>query len=79
MFVCTVPKISILHRKKTQHKLGVALERNNFPEQKRKTLCMALIKTEILTSRKVLSTKSCTRNQFLFCKKMLSKIRIFLA
>ena len=30
---------------------------------------MALIKREILTSRKVLSTKSCTRNQFLFCKK----------
>ena len=29
---------------------------------------MALIKREILTSRKVLSTKSCTRNQFLFCK-----------
>ena len=40
---------------------------------------MALIKREILTSRKVLYTKSCTRNQFLFCKKMLSKIRIFLA
>ena len=40
---------------------------------------MALIKREILTSRKILSTKSCTRNQFLFCKKMLSKIRIFLA
>ena len=38
---------------------------------------MALIKREILTSRKVLSTKSCTRNQFLFCKKMLSKIRMF--
>ena len=40
---------------------------------------MALIKREILTSRKVLSTKSCTRNQFLFCKKMLSKIQTFLA
>ena len=40
---------------------------------------MALIKREILTSRKILSTKSCTRNQFLFCKKMLSKIWIFLA
>ena len=38
---------------------------------------MALIKTEILTSRKVLHTKSFTRNQFLFCQKMLSKIRIF--
>ena len=35
---------------------------------------MALVKREILTSRKVLSTKSCTHNQFLFCKKMLSKI-----
>ena len=34
---------------------------------------MVLIKTEILTSPKVLYAKSCTRNQFLFCKKMLSK------
>ena len=40
---------------------------------------MALIKREILPSRKILSTKSCMRNQFLFCKKMLSKIRIFRA
>ena len=32
---------------------------------------MAMIKREILTSRKVLYTKSYTRNQFLFCKKML--------
>ena len=38
---------------------------------------MAFIKREILTSRKVVYTKSSTRNQFLFCKKMLSKIRIF--
>ena len=30
---------------------------------------MALIKREIHTSREVLYTKSCTRNQFLFCKK----------
>ena len=30
---------------------------------------MALIKREILTSRKVFYTKSYTRNQFLFCKK----------
>ena len=37
---------------------------------------MALIKKEILTSRKVLSTKSCS--QFLFSKKMLSKARTFL-
>ena len=48
-----------------------------FP-RKRKTLCMALIKREILTSCKVLSLKSCPRNQLLFCKKMLSKIWIFL-
>ena len=40
---------------------------------------MALIKREILTSRKVVNTKACTRNQFFFCKKMLPKIRIFLA
>ena len=36
---------------------------------------MALIKRESLTSRKILSMKSWTRNQFLFCKKMLCKIR----
>ena len=34
---------------------------------------MALIKREILTSRKVVNTKACTRNQFFFCKKMLPK------
>ena len=50
-----------------------------FPTKKRKTLCVTLIKREILTSRKILSTKSCTRNHFLFCKEMLCKIRIFLA
>ena len=49
------------------------------PRKKRKTLCMALIKREILTSRKILSARSGTRNQFLFCKKMVCKIRIFLA
>ena len=63
----------------TQEKSFLLLLYNNFPEKKRKTLCMALIKREILTSRKILSTKSWTRNQFLFCKKMLCKIRIFLA
>ena len=40
---------------------------------------MALIKREILTSHEVLYTKSYARNQFLFCKKMLSKIWILLA
>ena len=63
------------HRKKVFY----CFYKITFPRKKRKTLCMALIKREILTSRKILSTKSCTRNQFLFCKKMLSKIRIFLA
>ena len=29
-----------------------------FPRKKRKTLCMALIKREILTSRKILSARS---------------------
>ena len=50
-----------------------------FPRKNGKLFVMALIEREILTSRKALSTKSCTRNQFLFCKKMLSKTRIFLA
>ena len=41
-----------------------------FPRQNSKLFVMALIKREILTSCKVLYTKSCTCNQFLFfCKK----------
>ena len=40
---------------------------------------MAPINREILTSRKVVYTKASTRNQFLFCKKILTKIRILLA
>ena len=63
----------------TQEKSFLLLLWNNLPEKNRKTLYMTLIKREILTSRKVLSTKSCTRNQFLFRKNMLSKIGIFLA
>ena len=38
---------------------------------------MAVIKTEILTSPKVLYTKSSTHNQFLFCKEMFPKDGIF--
>ena len=34
---------------------------------------MALIKREILTSRRVLCMKSCTRNKFLFCKSCFPK------
>ena len=63
----------------TQEEVFYCFYKITFPRKKRKTLCMALIIREILTSRKMLSTKSCTRNQFLFSKKMLSKIRIFLA
>ena len=48
------------HRKKVFY----CFYKITFPRKKRKTLCMALIKREILTSRKILSTKSCTRNQF---------------
>ena len=35
-----------------------------FPKKNAKLFVMALIKGEILTSHKVLYTKSCTRNQF---------------
>ena len=40
-----------------------------FPRQNAKFFVMALIKRKILTSHAVLYTKSCMRNQFLFCKK----------
>ena len=40
-----------------------------FPRKSAKLFVMALIKREILTSHKVLYTKSCMHNQFLFCKK----------
>ena len=52
-----------------KHKRSWAKTHNSF--------FMALIKREILTSRKVLSTKSCTRNQFLFCKKCFAKYGFF--
>ena len=38
---------------------------------------MVLIKREILTSREVVYTKSCSRNQFLFCKKEAFQIKDF--
>ena len=48
----------------TQEKSFLLLLKNTFPERKRKTpLCMALIKREILTSRKDSSPKSCSRNR----------------
>ena len=42
---------------------------NNFPEKNAKLFVMAFIKREILTSRKVLYTTSCTRNMFFFLQK----------
>ena len=38
---------------------------------------MALIKREILTSREILHTNSCMRNQFLFCKNYAIQILNF--
>ena len=38
-------------------------------EESAKLFVMALINIEILTSRELLYTKSCMRNQLLFCKK----------
>ena len=63
------------HRKKVFY----CFYKKNFPKKNAKLFVMELIKREILTSRKVVYTKAFTCNQSLFCKKMLSKIRIFLA
>ena len=52
------------HRKKVFY----CFYKITFPRKKAKLFVMALTEREILTSRKALSTKSCTRNQFLFCK-----------
>ena len=46
----------------TQGKSFLLLLYIDFPEKRRRTLCMALIKREILTSRKALTTKPCARN-----------------
>ena len=51
-----------------------------FPRKKTKTpLFKALIKREILTSREVLYAKLVREISLCFAKKMLSKIRVFLA
>ena len=60
-----------------QEKVFYCIYKITFPRKNAKLFVMALIKKEILTSRKLLYKKSCTRNQFLFCKKMLFKIQIF--
>ena len=83
--VCTTvessPNPSSVYIRLCKHRKKVFywLYKINFPRKNAKLFVMALIKREILTSRKVLYRKSCTRNQFLFCKKMLSKMRISLA
>ena len=53
------------HRKKVFY----SFYKITFPRKNAKLFVIALIKREILTSRKVMYTTSCTRNQFLFCKK----------
>ena len=53
----------------TQEKVFYCFYKINFPRKKRKTLYTVLIKREILTSRKVLSTKSFTRNSVLVLQK----------
>ena len=66
--------------KQTQEKSFVLLLQNNFPEKQSKTLLFrALIKREILKSRDVLYTKLVLVISLCFVKKMLSKIRVFLA
>ena len=62
------------HRKKVFY----CFYKINFPRKNAKLFVWHSLR-ETLTSRKVLSSKSCTHNQFLFCKKVLSKIRTFLA
>ena len=54
--------------------------KRTFPGKKSKTLLFrALIEREILTSREVLYTKLVRVISLCFAKKMLSKIRVFLA
>ena len=71
--ILPTPRVFISGYANTRKKFSFAFIKN-FPRKNAKTLCTTLIKREILTSRKILSTKSCTCNQFLLCK-----IRIFLA
>ena len=64
----------------TQEKSFLLPLQINFSEKKSKTLLFrALIKREILTSREVLYTKLVRVIGLCFAKKMLSRIRVFLA
>ena len=49
-------------------KFSISFIKELSREEKQLSLFMTLIKSEILTSRKVLYTAFGTRNQFLFCK-----------
>ena len=73
------PEFQSAYRKYHSFSHPAPKAREKSPGDEVELFVMALIKTEILTSRKVLYAKSCRRNQFLFCKKMLSKIQIFLS
>ena len=59
---------------KDRKKVFYCFYKITFLRKNAKLSVMVLIKRESLTSLKVLYTKSCSRTQFLFCKKMLSKI-----
>ena len=61
------------HRKKVFY----CFYKINFPKKNAKLFIMALIKRKILTSRKVLYTKSWTHDQFCFSKRCFPKYRIF--
>ena len=76
--ILPTPLVFISGYANTGKKFSIAFIKQLYREKTQKLFVMVLIKTEILTSPKVLYMKSCTHNQFLFCKKMLSKIQIFL-
>ena len=60
-----------------QEKVFYCFYKLTFPRKDANLFVMALIKTEIFTSRVVLYSKSCTRNQSLFCKKEAFQNRDF--
>ena len=62
----------------TGKKFSIAFIKQLSQEKKQTLLFRALIKREILTSRKVLYTKLVRAISLRFAKKMLSKTRVFL-
>ena len=63
----------------TRKKVSYCFYKITLPREKRKTLVLyiALIKREILTSRDVSYTKSCTRNGSCFAERCFPKYRFF--